>query len=333
MNKKTLIIAEAGVNHNGSLELAKKLVDVAKECDADVVKFQTGTAEKIISKYAPKASYQRQTTDCNESQLDMVKKILLPLEDFFELKKYCDSKNIEFLSTPFDMESIDFLNTIGMNMWKVPSGEVTNLPYLIKIARTGKPIIVSTGMCNIDEIKMTVNILRKNGAETMSLLHCTTEYPTPMEEINLRAMDTIKNTFNVDVGYSDHSRGVEVAIAAVARGAKIIEKHFTLDRNMEGPDHMASLEPKELKEMIKAIRNIEKALGSSKKEPTASEQKNILVARKSIVAKREIKKGETFTENNITVKRPGTGISPMRWFEIIGMKAKRSFKEDEMIEI
>lgn len=333
MDIKTLIIAEIGVNHNGSIETAKKMIDVAEDCGVDVVKFQTGSAEKLISRFAPKAKYQEVTTEKNETQLEMVKKISLPMEAFAELKEYCDGKKIKFLSTPFDLDSIDFLNKIGVDFWKIPSGEVTNLPYLIKMARTGKPVIMSTGMCNIDEIKKAIDVLRSNGVIDICLLHCTTEYPAPVKEVNLKAMDTMKAMFGIDVGYSDHTVGIEVPIAAVARGAVIIEKHFTLDKNMEGPDHKASIEPRELKEMVKAIRNIEKAIGDGRKIPTPSEKKNIEAARKSIVAKRDIRKGEMFSESNITTKRPGSGLSPMKWFDVIGIKAKRNFVEDELIEI
>lgn len=331
--QKTLIIAEAGVNHNGSLDLAKKMIDAAKASGADIVKFQTGFAENIISKFAPKAEYQEKTTGKVESQLDMVKKLLLPLDDFIILKKYCDQAGITFLSTPFDLESIDFLDQIGMHLWKIPSGEITNLPYLVKIAQTGYPIIMSTGMCEIQEIEAAVAVLRENGAGEISLLHCTTEYPAPMMDVNLKAMNTLHDIFHVPVGYSDHTKGIEISIAAVARGATIIEKHFTLDRNMQGPDHKASLEPNELKAMVDAIRNIEKALGDGVKAASPSEQKNIAVARKSIVAKRDIKIGEVFSDNNIATKRPGNGISPMEWFNIIGKKAVRDFKEDELIEL
>lgn len=332
MLNKTLIIAEIGVNHNGDIELAKKMIDVAKQCGADIAKFQTASAEKIISKYAPKAEYQKETTGADESQLDMVKKITLPFEAYIELKEYCEAVGIEFMSTPFDEDSIEFLTGLGQTVWKVPSGEVTNLPYLIKIAKTGYPVIMSTGMCEMDEIEAAVDVLRKYGAGDITLLHCTTEYPAPLEEVNLKAMGALKDTFNVPVGYSDHTKGIEVPIAAVAMGAEVIEKHFTLDRNMEGPDHKASLEPDELKAMVDAIRNIEMAVGDGIKKATESEKRNIVVARKSIVAAKPIKKGEVLTEDNLTTKRPGSGISPMRWFDIIGTKAIRDFQEDEIIE-
>ena len=332
-NKKVLVIAEAGVNHNGDFNLAKKMVDKAKEAGADIIKFQTAIAENLISKYAPKAEYQKKATGENENQLDMVKKLLLPFDDFVKLKEYCEQVGIMFLSTPFDLESIDFLNQMGMELWKVPSGEVTNLPYLVHISKTGKPVIMSTGMCTMSEISDALKILRENGCKDISLLHCTTEYPAPFEDINLRAMNELKKEFGVSVGYSDHTVGIEVPIAAVAMGAEIIEKHFTLDKNMEGPDHKASLEPDELKAMVSAIRNIELAMGTEKKMVTVSEQKNMLVARKSIVAKKKIKQGEVFTEENITTKRPGSGISPMKWYEVLGTKAIRDFEEDELIEM
>lgn len=330
---KTIIIAEIGVNHNGSLSLAKQMIDIAKECGVDIVKFQTGDAKKIITRNAPKAEYQKETTGNSESQLEMVKKISLPLELFAVLKEYCDKKNIEFLSTPFDLESIDFLNEIDMKRWKIPSGEVNNLPYLLKIAKTKKPVIMSTGMCYIEEIESAVKILKENGIEDLSLLHCTTEYPAPINEVNLKAMDTMRERFNLEVGYSDHTQGIEIPIAAVARGAGIIEKHFTISRDMEGPDHRASIEPDELKAMVSAIRNVEVAIGDGEKKVTLSEQKNRITARKSIVAKTNIKKGDVFSEANITTKRPAMGISPMRWYEVIGLIAERDYEEDEFIEI
>jgi N,N'-diacetyllegionaminate synthase len=335
MENKTFIIAEAGVNHNGSIEIAKKMIEVAKECGADAIKFQTFKAEKVISKYAPKAEYQKQTTGETDSQLEMVKKLELSFDDFVALKEYCDKLNIMFLSTPFDFESIDFLNDLGLEIFKIPSGEITNLPYLEKIGKLGKKVILSTGMADLGEIEDALDILTSCGTkkEDITILHCNTEYPTPYEDVNLLAMLTIKEAFKVKVGYSDHTLGIEIPIAAVALGASVIEKHFTLDKNMEGPDHKASLEPHELKAMIDAIRNIEKALGNGIKKPSKSELKNKDIARKSIVAKREIKKGEIFTEDNITVKRPGNGISPMRWYEVLGKVAPRDYKEDEIIEI
>ena len=326
------IIAEAGVNHNGSFDIACRLVDAAREAGADCIKFQTFKSDKLVSKNAGKAEYQKSTTG-DGSQQDMLRKLELSYADFIKLKEYCDEKGITFLSTPFDFESIDFLNSIDMPFWKIPSGEVTNLPYLIAVARTGRPVIMSTGMCEMSEIEDSLKALRDNGCNDIRLLHCSTEYPTPYEDVNLNAMQTMREAFGLEVGYSDHTKGIEVPVAAVALGASIIEKHFTLDRNMEGPDHKASLEPDELAAMVKAIRNIEKAKGSGEKKPSPSEIKNIAVARKSIVAKTAIRAGEEFTENNITVKRPGSGISPMKWFEVIGRKAVRDFEEDELIEI
>ncbi|MBC3805674.1 N-acetylneuraminate synthase [Acetobacterium fimetarium] len=327
------IIAEAGDNHNGRLVLALKLVDVAVESGADCVKFQTFITEEVISKKAEKADYQKESTGENESQFEMVKKLELSFKEFSEINEYCKEKGIVFLSTAFDLKSIDFLNTLDMPFWKIPSGEITNLPYLIKIAQTNKEVVLSTGMATLDEIREATDVLKANGAGKITLLHCNTEYPTPMEDVNLKAMDSIKKLFKVDVGYSDHTLGIEVPIAAVALGAKIIEKHFTLDRTMEGPDHQASLEPNELNMMVKSIRNIEKALGNGVKIPSKSEIKNINIARKSIVARRKIFKGEVFTEENLAAKRPGNGISPMKWFEVLGQKAKRDFDEDDLVEI
>ena len=324
------IIAEAGVNHNGSFALACKLVDAAKEAGADCIKFQTFKSENLVSRSAKKAEYQKMTTG-DSSQQDMLKKLELSFDEFIQLKNYCEKVGICFLSTPFDFDSIDFLDSINMPFWKVPSGEVTNLPYLLAIAKTGKPIVMSTGMCTLQEIRAAIDVLQANGAKEIKLLHCNTEYPTPFEDVNLKAMQTMRDEFQVEVGYSDHTKGIEVPIAAVSLGATIIEKHFTLDRNMEGPDHKASLEPQELADMVCCIRNIEKALGSGDKMPSPSEKKNIAVARKSIVAKSKIKAGDTLTENNITVKRPGTGISPMKWFEGLGTKAVKDFDEDELI--
>jgi N-acetylneuraminate synthase len=329
----TYIIAEAGVNHNGNLELAKLMIDKAKEAGVDCIKFQTFVSKNIVSKNASKAEYQKQQTNSSESQLDMLRKLELSFDDFKELKEYCKFRGIEFLSTAFDFDSIDFLNSLGIRTWKIPSGEITNLPYLIKIAKTLKPVILSTGMSILDEIGESISILKTNGCKDITLLHCTTEYPAPYADVNLRAMDTLKQKFNLPVGYSDHTKGIEIAIAAVVMGATVIEKHFTLDRNMEGPDHKASLEPDELKDMVKSIRNVESAIGNGEKIPTESEIKNIAIARKSIIARCSIKKGETFTEDNITVKRPGNGISPMRWFDVIGKTAVRNFEEDELIEI
>jgi N,N'-diacetyllegionaminate synthase len=332
-NKKVYIIAEAGVNHNGKIEIAKKLIEKAKDSGADAVKFQTFKAEKGISRHAEKAAYQKNNTSLDETQLDMVKKLELSFEQFRILKKYCDEIGIMFMSTPFDHDSIDFLDELGMEIWKIPSGEITNLPYLIKVAKLKKPIILSTGMCTIDDISNAINVLKDNGASVISILHCTTEYPTVYSDVNLKAMLTIKDKFNIDIGYSDHTKGIEVSIAASALGATIIEKHFTLDNSMEGPDHRASLEPNELKQLVYSIRNIELALGSGMKEPAESEIKNINIARKSIIANKRIKKGEVFTEENLTVKRPGNGVSPMMWFEVLGRIALRDFEEDELIEL
>lgn len=328
-----LIIAEAGVNHNGSLSLAKKLADKAKEAGADYVKYQTFNPSNMVSKYAAKAEYQKQTTDSKQSQLDMLEELMLSYDEFVELKEYCGQIGIGFLSTSFDLDSTEFLTRLGCEIWKIPSGEVTNYPYLVDIARKHQPIILSTGMCDEEDIAAAIEVLKSNGAGKISLLHCTTEYPTPFEDVNLKAMCTMRDIFGLEVGYSDHTRGIEVPIAAVAMGAKIIEKHFTLDKNMEGPDHKASLEPDELKQMVDSIRNIEKALGSGTKRPAESEKKNVIIVRKSIVASKTIKKGEVFTESNITTKRPGNGISPMKWDTVIGTNAIRDFEEDEIIEI
>lgn len=334
MNKKVLIIAEAGVNHNGNLEIAKQLIDVAKEAGADIIKFQTGMPQNVMSRFARKAEYQIVNTKKeDESQLEMAQGFALKYEDFLVLKEYAEKQEIGFLSTPFDIESIDYLRSIGINVWKIPSGEVTNLPYLLRIAGFGEQIIMSTGMCSLEEVKKTVEILRENGAGKVTLLHCTTNYPTSYEDVNLCAMKTLRDTFDCEVGYSDHTLGIEVPIAAVAMGAVVIEKHFTLSREMEGPDHKASLEPEELKSMVQAIRNIEKALGNGIKEPRTVELSNIAIARKSIIAKCDIKKGELLTEDKLTTKRPGNGISPMNWNEVIGKKAIRDFQEDELIEI
>lgn len=330
---KVFIIAEAGVNHNGELEIAKRLVDVAAEAKADAIKFQTFKAENLVCKYAKKAKYQIEATGNAESQYEMIKKLELNYEEHCILANYCKEKNIKFLSTPFDLESIDLLDELGVDVLKIPSGEITNYPYLVKIAETKKKIILSTGMSTLHEVKAALTVLKKHGAKDIILLHCNTEYPTPYEDVNLNAMITLKNTCEVEVGYSDHTEGIEVAVAAVAMGATVIEKHFTLDRNMEGPDHKASIEPDELIQMIKSIRNIEKALGEFEKKPSPSEIKNMNIARKSITAACKIEQGEIFTENNITTKRPGEGISPMKWTEVVGKKAIRDFEMDEMIEL
>lgn len=333
--KHVIIIAEAGVNHNGSYELAKQLVVKAKEAGADYVKFQTAKPELVISQFAEMADYQKTNTGKQESQLEMCKKIHLTFDDYKPLKAYCEEVGIKFMSTPFDLPSIDLLAEIGMDYMKVPSGEITNLPYLRKIAKLGMPVILSTGMSRIGEVEEALNILIDGGMkrDDIILLHCNTEYPTPYEDVNLKAMLTLRDTFGVRVGYSDHTKGIEVPIAAVAMGAEVIEKHFTLDHNLPGPDHVASLEPDELKTMVDSIRNIEKAIGNGLKVVSNSEAKNIKIARKSIIAARAIKAGEIFTEENLTVKRPGDGVSPMLWDSVIGIKAKRDFVYDEPIEI
>ena len=327
------IIAEAGVNHNGSVALAKKLIDVAVEAGADAVKFQTFKTENLLSKNTQKAAYQKETTDRKESQFDMIKKLELDIDTHHELIAYCKRKDMMFLSTPFDHESIDMLNNLGLEIFKIPSGEITNLPYLQHIGKLNKEVILSTGMSDIGEIEDALDILIDAGTrkENITVLHANTMYPTPMEDVNLRAMVTIGNTFNIDFGYSDHTLGIEVDIAAVAMGATVIEKHFTLDKTMEGPDHKASLEPDELKAMVRAIRNIEKALGSSIKKPSPSEIPNMAIARKSLVAKGTIKIGDVFTEENLAIKRPGEGISPMRWDEMIGTVSIKDYETDELI--
>lgn len=328
-----LIIAEAGVNHNGRLELAKKMALEAKKAGADIVKYQTAVPELVISKFAEKAEYQKKQTGAGESQLDMVKKIHFGFEGHRELKEYCDSIGIMYLSTPFDLPSIDFLESMDPPFYKVPSGEITNLPYLEKIAAIGKPVVLSTGMCEMDEVKAALAVLKNGGCPKVTLLHCNTEYPTPYPDANLRAMADLAAETGCEVGFSDHTLGIECDIAAVALGACVIEKHFTLDKTMEGPDHKASLEPDELAAMVRAIRNVEAALGTGKKQVSASEGKNRPIARKSIVAARPIKAGEVLDETNLTTKRPGDGISPMRWHEVIGTVAKRDFEEDEKIEL
>lgn len=335
-SKRAFIIAEAGVNHNGKIETAKKMIDFAAEYGADAVKFQTFKSEKGITKYAPKADYQRKNTSSNETQLEMVKKLELSESDHEILCDYCKLRKIQFLSTPFDLESIEFLNNLGVETFKIPSGELTNLPYLRKIGQLQKNIILSTGMAFLGEIEDALRILLESDLtlDRITLLHCNSEYPTPLHDVNLRAMQTIGHAFpGIKIGYSDHTVGIEVAIAAVVLGATIIEKHFTLDRTMRGPDHSASIEPLELKTMIKAIRNVEKSLGNGIKQPSASENKNKSIARKSLVASVKIRKDEVFTSKNLTAKRPETGISPMRWDDIIGRKAIRDFDEDEFIEI
>lgn len=330
---KVFIIAEAGVNHNGSVRLAKKLVDAAKNAGADAIKFQTFIADRLVSKVAQKADYQKQATETIESQLEMLKKLELSFDIFKDIKNHCEEKGILFLSTAFDLDSINFLESLEMPIYKVPSGEITNLPYLMKIASLGKPVIISTGMSELDEVGLALEVLRDNGAGTMTLLHCNTQYPTPFEDANLKAMLTLKKRFGLAVGYSDHTLGIEAPIAAIALGATVIEKHFTLDKSLVGPDHKASLDPQELKAMVTSIRNIEVALGDGIKQPSVSEIMNKEVARKSIVARRNIVKGEIFTQDNLTVKRPGNGISPMKWFEVLGMSAERDFYEDELIDL
>lgn len=331
--KKVFIIAEAGVNHNGSIKLAKQLVDTAVEAGADAVKFQTFKTENLVAKHTPKADYQRNNTENDESQFDMIKKLELDINTHKELINYCKEKNIMFLSTPFDLESIQLLSDLGLTIFKIGSGEITNLPYLKRIGELNKKVILSTGMSNIGEIEDALDILVNCGTqkENITILHANTMYPTPLEDVNLKAMVTIGNTFKIDFGYSDHTLGIEVDIAAVALGAKCIEKHFTLDKNMEGPDHKASLEPDELKQMVTSIRNIELALGDGIKKPSKSEIPNINIARKSIVANLPIKKGELFTKENLTIKRPGNGISPMRWHEIVGKIAQKDYQQDELI--
>ena len=331
---KTTIIAEAGVNHNGSMEFAKQLIDVAAEAGVDYVKFQTFKAENLVVKTAKKANYQQNNMpDTDNSQYQMLKKLELSTAQHYELIEYCKNKGIKFLSTAFDLESIELLSKLNLGLWKIPSGEITNYPYLKRIARENQPVILSTGMSTIEEIKAAVHVLTKHGTDKqhITILHCNTQYPTPMQDVNLLAMQTISKEIDVKIGYSDHTLGIEIPIAAVALGTAVIEKHFTLNRNMEGPDHKASLEPQELKTMVESIRNVEKALGSSEKIVSQSEVENKDIARKSIVAACDIKKGEVFTEMNITVKRPGNGISPMLWEEVLGTFASRDFNEDELI--
>ncbi len=333
MKTKVIIIAEAGVNHNGSIETAKKLVDAAVDAGVDYVKFQSFKASSLVSKHAVKAAYQKAQTDSTESQLEMLQKLELSEADHYDLLKYCQFKQIKFLSTAFDIESIDLLKSLGMTLGKIPSGEMTNLPYLRKMAASFPKIIFSTGMCSMEDIQNTYDVLIKEGTrpENITVLHCNTEYPTPMQDVHLKAMNTIREQFNVNVGYSDHTLGIEIPIAAVALGACVIEKHFTLDKNAKGPDHKASLEPADLKAMVSAIRNIELALGSTVKQMSASEEKNKTIARKSLVAKWPINKGEIFTEENITAKRPGDGISPMFIDDVLGKIAKQNFEADQPI--
>ena len=335
MTNQTLIIAEAGVNHNGELELAKKLIDAAAAAGADLVKFQTFNADRLVTRSASKADYQITYTDENESQYEMLRRLEISVEMHEELILHCGIRKIGFFSTGFDVESIDLLARLGQNRFKIPSGEITNLPYLRYIGRLGKPVILSTGMADMEEIKAAIDVLEKVNISRsdITVLHCTTEYPTPMVEVNLKAMQSIQTAFDVAVGYSDHTAGIEVSIAAVAMGASVIEKHFTIDRTLPGPDHKASLEPEELTAMVTAIRNIEAALGNGIKRPTPSEEKNKIVARKSLVANRLIKEGEVFSALNITTKRPGNGLSPMMWDNVIGQTATREFAEDELIKL
>jgi len=331
--KHVMIIAEAGVNHNGDLELAKKMALTAKECGADAVKYQTAVPELVISMYAPKAEYQKETTGDKESQLEMVRKLHFDFESHRKLKEYCDSIGILYLSSPFDIPSVEFLATLDLPCMKVPSGEITNYPYLVAVGKTKLPVILSTGMSVPEEIEDAVRVLKENGAGEITILHCNTEYPTRYEDANLGAMLWLREHFGCPVGLSDHTKGYECDVAAAALGATVIEKHFTLDRNMEGPDQKASLEPKELAEMVQAVRNIEAAMGSGVKAVSASEAKNKPIARKSIVAARAIHKGEILSEENLTTKRPGNGINPMRWNEVLGTKAVRDFEPDELIEL
>ncbi len=330
-----LIIAEAGVNHNGDLSLACQLIDAAAEAGADMVKFQTFNADRLVTTFAKKANYQTQTTDAAESQYAMIRRLELSRDMHEALIAHCKSRRIQFFSTGFDPESIDLLVELGLECFKIPSGEITNLPYLRHVGHYGKPVILSTGMATLGEIEAALEILEQAGTprKLITVLHCNTEYPTPMTDVNLRAMLTIRDTFSVEVGYSDHTSGIEVAIAAVALGATVIEKHFTLDRNLPGPDHKASLEPDELKAMVVAIRNIEQALGDGIKRPSPSEAKNKPIARKSLVAACSIRTGEIFSVTNLAIKRPGTGLSPMRWDEVLGRKAPRDFAPDELIEL
>ncbi|ELW3220076.1 N-acetylneuraminate synthase [Campylobacter upsaliensis] len=329
--KKVLIIAEAGVNHNGDINLAKKLIEQAAKAGADVVKFQTFKANSCVSVSAKKAKYQLETTAKEESQLEMIKKLELSYESHFELMKHCKKHGIAFLSTPFDLESVEFLRGLDLPYFKIPSGEITNLPYLKAVAKCKKKVLLSTGMANLGEIEAALTILRKNGTRNITLLHCNTEYPTPFEDVNLNALKALKEAFKLEVGYSDHTEGIVASLGAVALGAVVIEKHFTLDKTMEGPDHRASLEFEELRALCKGIRELEKALGSGIKKASKSEAKNKIIARKSLVAKREIQKGEKFSIENLTTKRPGSGISAMRYEEYLGKRALKTYKKDELI--
>ena len=327
------IIAEAGVNHNGSLEMAKEMARVAKECGADIVKYQTAVPELVVSKFAEKAEYQKQTTDAAESQLEMIRKLHFSFEAHKELKEYCDSIGIQYLSAPFDVPSVKFLGTLGLPLLKIPSGEITNLPYLEAVAALKTPVLLSTGMSTLDEITDALGVLDDGGCPEVTILHCNTQYPTPYEDANLTAMIELYDQFGLPVGLSDHTPGWECDVAATVLGAQVIEKHFTLDKSLPGPDQKASLDPAEFAAMVLAVRHAEAALGDGHQHLTASEASNKAIARKSIVAAREIKAGEVFTEENLTTKRPGDGISPMRWHEILGQTAKRDFAEDEKIEV
>lgn len=335
MRAATLIIAEAGVNHNGDLDLAKRLVDAAGQAGADFVKFQTFSAPHLATRYAPKAGYQVKTSKQSQSQFHMLSKLELTTHMHEILIEYCKKQHISFLSSGFDIESIEFLAKIGLHKLKIPSGEITNLPYLRHVGSLGKPLILSTGMATLGEIESAIEVLEQAGTSRckITVLHCNTEYPTPMSDVNLRAMCAIRDALGVEVGYSDHTLGIEVPIAAVALGAVVVEKHLTLDRNLEGPDHSASLEPKEFAQMVRSIRNIEDAMGDGIKRPSSSETKNKLSVRKSLVAATLIRAGDVFTRENVTVKRPGTGISPMRWDEVIGRTAPRDFAKDELINL
>ncbi len=329
----TLIIAEAGVNAANSLSKAKELCDIAKASGADIVKFQTAVPELVISRFAEKAEYQKRSTGSEESQLEMIKKLHLTFEEHRQLKNYCDEIGIAYLSTPFDLVSLEFLSELDIPIYKIPSGEITNLPLLEAVAKKGKPVIMSTGMCSLEEVSWAVEVLGGYDLPKLTLLHCNTEYPTPYHDVNMSAMLTMKERFGVSVGYSDHTEGMEASIAAVTLGAEVIEKHFTYDKEAPGPDHRASLDPKELSELVRAIRNTELLIGSGIKTPSLSESKNIAIARKSIVAARKITKGELLNDQNITTKRPGDGISPIRWHEVIGTVATRDFEQDEKIEL
>ena len=327
---KILIIAEIGVNHNGDIVLAKKMAEAAKDCGADIAKFQTYNVDAIASRYAEMAQYQKDNLGVEKSQKEMLRELALTYSEFEELAEHCKQIGIQFLSTPFDTESIRFLKGI-QNIWKIPSGEITNYPYLVEIAKTKKRTILSTGMSTLEEVKDAVGVLNRFGTKDITLLHCTSEYPAPMDSVNLNAMLSLRDRFDCPVGYSDHTKGVEVSIAAAALGATVIEKHFTLDRTMPGPDHMASIEPEEFRGLVSAIRNIELAKGTGEKKPSEAEIGTRSVARKSIVAAKRIKKGEVFSEDNLTTKRPGTGISPMKWNEVIGTGSDRDYEEDELI--